>query len=156
MRKTVRALILLGMLAALAAPSFAGQAMKIHFGVTGTFLLGRDFEGELGDLVGPGGRVDIDFGSIFTLSPEITWVLHWHTVAPACTLNIRLGRIYFGLGPLVAETDRSWDGDVFLKAHLGMRSGFWLIEAVYLSGRSSLDAAGEPVSLLGVTCGFMF
>jgi hypothetical protein len=155
MRQAVRTLVVLGLLAGLASPSVAGP-VKFHPGVTGTFLLGRDFNGGFGGFVGPGGRVDIDLGPVLTVSPEVTWVLHWRTVAPACTLNVRLGGIYFGLGPLVTETDRSWDGDVFLKAHLGMRAGFWLIEAVYLSGRATLDTGREQVSLVGVTAGFMF
>jgi hypothetical protein len=156
MRQAVRTLVVLGLLAGLAPPSFAGPGVKIHFGVTGTFLVGREFEGGFGAFAGPGGRVDVELGRVFMVSPEVTWVLHWRTVAPACTLNIRLGRVYFGAGPLVTETDRNWDGDVFLKAHFGMRTGFWLIEAVYLTGRASIDTGREQVTLLGVTGGFMF
>jgi hypothetical protein len=156
MRKSVRTLLFGLLLAGLVAPSFAGPGVKFHFGVTGTFLVGVDFNGDFGALIGPGGRVDIDLGRILTVSPEVTWAPHWHTVAPALTLNVRLGGIYFGAGPVVTETDRSWDGDVCSKAHLGMRAGFWLIEAVCLAGRSSIGAEDKHVSFVGVTAGFMF
>src|SRR5512143_2490392 len=104
MRGAILILTMMSLLAPLARPSAGAEEAevpKIRFALTGTLMAGMDFEGEFGGLIGPGGRVDIRLGKQFSISPEAMAVLYWDTVATACTLNVRFGMAYAGLGPMV-------------------------------------------------------
>ncbi|MGB8958889.1 MAG: hypothetical protein WCC00_07755 [Candidatus Aminicenantales bacterium] len=151
-----KALGVIGMVAGLALNAAGAEEKKVQFALTGTLMFGQDFDGEFGGLGGPGGRVDISLGKKFMVSPEAILALSWDMVATACTLNYRFGSCYAGLGPMVNLTDRSWKGDVFLKAHLGVKVDHWLIEAVYVAGGSPQGIVGERVALVGLTYGFAF
>lgn len=138
------------------APGQVAETRKVHFALTYTCMIGRDLEGEFGGLTGPGARIDVDLGQHFIVSPETVVVLYWETVAPACTLNFRFGLGYVGLGPMITLTDvESWKNHVFLKAHVGVRAGMFLIEAAYIRGRSS-SFGGTQVALIGLTLGIVF
>jgi hypothetical protein len=152
-------LSVLGMAVCLAGGVSAAEDKKVQFALTGTLMGGQDFQGELGGIIGPGVRVDINFGMRFMLGPEAILVLYWSTLAPACTLNFRLGRsrsYYAGLGPMFALTDSSWRNEVFIKAHAGVKLGRGLIEAVYVAGGTNPSSMGERVGLFGLTFGFVF
>lgn len=138
------------------APGRAPESRKVHFALTGTFVMGTDLEGENGGLIGPGVRIDLDLGKYFIVSPETFVVLYWDTIAPACTVNFRFGRGFFGLGPMITLTDdERWKNHIFLKAHAGARRGMFLLEAVYITGRSSSFGATR-VALFGLTVGIVF
>ncbi len=152
--------IVIGLLAvsaipAAGAPDRAAETRKVHVILTGTVAIGQDFEGEFGGFMGPGGRVDIDLGRFITVSPEGTAVLRWGTFAPACTLNVRFGHAYFGLGPMITMTDNAWKDDIFLKAHLGVRGEWMMVEAIYITGKSSVYSS-ERVTFVGMTFGIVF
>ena len=151
-----KALGVIGMIAGLALNAAAAEEKKVQIALTGTLMFGQDFDGEFGGLVGPGGRVDIGLGKKLTISPEAILALYWDMVAAAFTLNYRFGSGYAGLGPMVNLTDHGWKGDVFLKAHLGVKVDHWLIEAVYVAGGSPRRIVGERVALVGLTYGFAF
>ena len=146
----------IGMVAGLALNAAGAEDRKVQFALTGTLMFGQDFDGEFGALIGPGGRVDISLGKKFMISPEAILALSWDMVATACTLNYRFGSCYAGLGPMVNLTDHDWKGGAFLKAHLGVKAGHWLIEAVYVAGGSPRGIVGERVALVGMTYGFAF
>jgi hypothetical protein len=160
MSRKIPLLTVMGLLAALAmpaagAPDRAAETRKVHIILTGTVAIGSDFEGDLGGFMGAGGRVDIDLGRFITVSPEGMAVLHWGTFAPACTLNIRFGHGYFGMGPMITLTDNAWKDDIFLKAHLGVRGEWMMVEAIYITGKSSVYSS-ERVTFVGMTFGIVF
>ncbi len=138
------------------SPGGALESRTVHFALTGTLVAGLDFEGEFGGFIGPGARVDLDLGQHYIVSPETVVVLSWDTVAPACTVNLRFGQGFFGLGPMITLTgDERWKNDFFLKVHVGVRAGMSLFEAVYITGRSSAFG-GSRVALFGFTVGIVF
>ena len=47
-------------------------------------------------------RVDLELKGPFAVSPEIDMYQYWRSIVPACTLNLRFGKGYIGLGPMVA------------------------------------------------------
>ena len=156
MRMRARGMAALGLAAVMVVAAAGAEERKVQFALTGTLMFGQDFDGEFGALIGPGGSVDISLGKKFMISPEAILALCWDMVATACTLNYRFGSCYAGLGPMVNLTDHGWKGDVFLKAHLGVKVDHWLIEAVYVAGGSPRRIVGERVALVGLTYGFAF
>lgn len=133
------------------------EEKNVRFALTGALMIGSDFEGELGGLTGPGLRVDLDLAKVFMISGELMWILHWGSLAPACTLNLRIGKHgYVGAGPFVTSATHDRASVVSLKAHLGYKFGHALVEVSYVTAKPSPHTWWAKPALVGVAFGLIF
>jgi hypothetical protein len=151
-----KALGVIGIVAGLALNAAGAEGRKVQFALTGTFMIGERFDGEFGGFIGPGVRLDLDLDKLFMISPEAMLLLYWSSVAPACTLNLRFGLGYVGLGPMVTWATCDGHGIGLLKAHLGIKAGHALFEVFFVKGAASSHTWGQRPSLLGLTASLVF
>lgn len=161
MRSSPRGMAAGGLIAAtvlgLAIFAAGAEEKSARFALTGALMFGSDFEGEMGGLMGPGLRVDLDLAKLVMISGEVMWVLHWGSLAPACTLNLRTGKYgYVGVGPFVTSATHDRASVVSLKAHLGYKFGHELIEITYVTAKPSSHTWWGKPALIGVTFGLIF
>lgn len=135
----------------------AAQEKRVRFALTGTLSIGSDYEGELGGYLGPGARIDVFLGKEITLTSEAMWILYWNSVAPAFTLNLRIGKYaYVGAGPFVTWATHDRGPVVSLKVRLGVLRAPFLFEFHYITAKPSASTWGATPKLLGMTFGFVF
>ena len=132
----------MGIVAGLALNAAGGEEKKVQIALTGTFMMGARFDGEFGGFIGPGVRLDLKLDKLFMISPEAMLLLYWSSVAPACTLNLRFGLGYVGLGPMVTWATFDGHGIGLLKAHLGIKGDHALFEAFFIKGAASSHTVG--------------
>jgi len=149
MARMIRALAAAWIVAALMTSFSWAQSGRVQLALTGTLLLGQDFDGELSGIVGPAVRLDIELGRRFMVSPEALYTLGWKSLSPAATLNFKFGSAYAGVGPMI------WHGRWLIKAHLGTVVDHMLIEAVYARGAPD-HPYGEGAAFVGLALGFVF
>lgn len=156
--KAVRAIALVtAMILGLAIFAAGAEEKNVRFALTGTVMFGSDFEGEMGGLMGPGLSVYLDLAKVFMISGEVMWILYWGSLAPACSLNLRIGKYgYVGAGPFVTSATHDRASVVSFKAHLGFKFGHALVEVSYVTAKPSSHTWGGKPALLGLTFGFVF
>ena len=151
-----KALGTMGLIVGLVLNVEAGEERKVQIALTGTLMIGERFDGEMGGLIGPGLRLDFNLAEYFMISPEATLFLYWRSVAPACTLNLRFGIVYVGLGPMATWATHDGEGIGLIKAHLGIKGDHALLEVFTIKGRASSHTWGATPALIGMTFGFVF
>ncbi|RPJ03286.1 MAG: hypothetical protein EHM31_01295 [Candidatus Aminicenantes bacterium] len=156
MGRITMALGTMGLVVGLALNVEAGEERKVQIALTGTFMMGERFDGEFGGFIGPGVRLDLNLDRLFMISPEAMWLLYWSSVAPACTLNLRFGPGFAGLGPMATWATDDGHGIGLLKAHLGIKDGHALFEVFFVKGAASLHTGGASPALIGLTFGVVF
>ena len=133
------------------------EERNVQIALTGTLMFGSDFEGELGGLLGPGLRVDLNLAKAFMIRGEVMWILYWGSPAPSCSLNLRIGKSgYVGAGPFVTSATHDTASVFSLKAHLGFKFGHGLAEVSYVTAKASEHTWWEKPALLGFTFGLVF
>ena len=155
MRAPTKALGVIAMVAWLALNLVGAEDKKVQVALTGSFLVGDSVAGT-GGILGFGMRAVLELKGPFTVSPEIDMYQHWRSIVPACTLNLRFGKGYIGLGPMVALCVPGGYVIGLVKAHAGIKSRHWLIEADYIAGGASRRGGEERTTLIGLTFGVVF
>ena len=145
----------IGMVAGLALNAAGAEDRKVQFALTGSFLAGESVAG-MGGILGFGMRAVLELKGPFAISPEIDVYQYWRSIVPACTLNLRFGKGYIGLGPMVALAVPDGYAIGLVKAHAGIKSRHWLLEADYIAGGASRHTGAERTTLIGLTFGVVF
>lgn len=156
MGRITKALGTMGLVVGLALNVEASEERKVQIALTGTFMIGERFDGEMGGLLGPGLRLDLSLGEHVMISPEATLFVYWGSVAPACTLNLCFGVGYIGLGPMATWATHDKEGIGLVKAHLGIKGDHTLFEVYYIKGGASSHTWGAAPALVGLTFGVVF
>jgi hypothetical protein len=150
-----KALGVMGIVAGLALNAAGAEEKKVQIALTGSFLIGESVAGT-GGIGGFGMRAVLELKGPFAVSPEIDMYQYWRSIVPACTLNLRFGKGYIGLGPMVSWAVPDGYAVGLVKAHAGIKSRHWLIEADYIAGGASRHTGGERTTLIGLTAGLVF
>ena len=155
MRAPTKALAAIAMAAGLALNLAGAEEKKVQIALTGSFLVGESVAGT-GGLGGFGLRAVLELKGPFSVSPEIDMYQYWRSIVPACTLNLRFGKGYIGLGPMVALAVPDGYAIGLVKVHAGIKSRHWLLEADYITGGASRHTGAERTTLIGLTFGVVF
>jgi hypothetical protein len=145
MKNLAKNLAIAGMLV-VAASAAGAQERKVQFAGEAGFFSGDEYTGS-GLLLGF--RVDFNLSKSIMISPELLLSAGqdygWGVMFPSCTLNYRLGTVFFGAG---IGTIAVFEAPLMAKIQVGAKSRHWTLAGFIQTGAGSTFA--------GVTAGYIF